>query len=241
MSTTTAPRPAAGDRTKALFWTNDGRFRPETITLPDGCLVLTKEELAVFGDGDPTRGGREIRLMIANERDRAINERPRPRSESGTVRLGKAEDEDAIYELLRLDVAENAEIVAPANEEDIRATIRQALTKPNIVGLIDGPEGKPVAVVMLLCVKWWWSKSFYYQEIPLFVHPDHRKSHHARELIAFQRWWTDEMTRAFGYRVHLLCGVLGTKRVRSKIALYRRMFRLCGAVFLYPWPMNGRD
>ena len=204
--------------------------------VPDGSLVLTREELSIFGDGDPARGAREIRLMIANERDRAINEQPCPRSASATVRLGKASDEDGIYELLKLDIAENAAIVAPANEEDIRATIKQALSKPNIIGLIDGPDGKPVAVVMLICMKWWFSKAWYYQEVPLFVHPDHRKSNHARQLIAFQRYWVDEMTRAFGYRVHLLCGVLGTKKVRAKTALYRRMFRQVGSVFLYPSP-----
>lgn len=206
--------------------------------LPAGSMVLTRDDLAIFGDGDPTRGAREIRLMIANERDRAVNEKPTQRSASASVRLGKPEDEDAILALLSLDIAENAEIVAPGNPEDIRETIRHALRKPNVVGVIDGPDGTLVGVVMLLCVKWWWSKSFYYQEIPLFVHPDHRKSQHARQLSAFQRWWVDEMTRAFGYRVHLLCGVLGTVRVRAKTAWYRRTFRQVGAVFLYPSPFN---
>lgn len=201
----------------------------------DGSMVLTRDELTIFGDGDPARGAREIRLMIANERDRAINEKPQPRSASASVRLGRPTDEDAIYELLKLDIAENAAIVAPGNEEDIRATIKQALTKPNIVGLIE-TDGKPVAVVMLLCMKWWFSKAWYYQEIPMFVHPEHRKSDHARQLIAFQRYWVDEMTRAFGYRVHLLCGVLGTKRIRAKTSLYRRIFRQCGSVFIYPSP-----
>lgn len=200
----------------------------------DGSIVISRDDLAIFGDGDPVRGAHEIRLMIANERDRSINEQPCPRSASASVRLGKPRDEDAIYDLLVLDIAENAAIVAPANEEDIRATIKQALTAPNIVGLIDGADGKPIAVVMLICMKWWWSKAWYYQEVPLFVHPEHRKSNHARQLIAFQRYWVDEMTRAFGYRVHLLCGVLGTKRVRTKTALYRRMFRLVGSAFLYP-------
>lgn len=230
--------PSAGDRVTAHVTATDGKSRQATIasiTLPNGSIVLTKEDLAIFGDGDATRGAHEIRLMIANERDRAINEKPCPRSASASVRLGRPSDEDGIFELLLLDIAENAASVAPASEEDIRATVKQALSKPNIVGVIDGPNGKPVAVVMLLCLKWWWSKAHYYQEVPLFVHPEHRKSTHARQLISFQRWWADTMTENFGYRVYLLCGVLGTKRVRSKIAMYRRMFRQVGAAYLYPW------
>lgn len=237
-------RPVVGDKVVALCDVLDMITKKTitshavTIALPDGSIVLTAEELAIFGDGDARQGAHEIRMMIANERDRTINEKPCPRTASASVRLATAADVEAIYQLLLLDVAENAEIIAVSNEDCIRETITQALAAPNVVGVIDGADGQPVAVIMLIAMRWWWSRSFYYQEIPLFVHPDHRKSTHARSLIAFQRWWVDEMTRAFGYRVYLLCGVLGTKKVRAKIALYRRMFRQVGAVFLYPWPFT---
>jgi hypothetical protein len=224
-----------GDRVKARLAT-PMRTREETITLADGSIVICREDLTTFGAGDPIRGAREIRLMIANERERAINETPTPRSASASVRIATAADEDAIYALLRLDVAENAEVVAPANEACIRETIKAALTPPSVVGVIDGPNGTPVAVVMLMITRWWWSKAWYFQEIPLFVHPDHRKSSHAKSLVAFQTWWTEEISRGQGYRVYLLCGVLGTKRVQAKIQMYRRKFRCAGAAFLHPWP-----
>lgn len=238
MSAATQPRPVAGDTLPAIVASANRKSRNETITLPDGSMVLTREELAIFGDGDPVRGRREIRLMIANERDRPINEGACDRSQSASVRIASAKDEQAICDLLTLDVAENAEMVAPGNVDCIRETVRQALTKPSVVGLIDGPEGKPIAVVMLISVRWWWSNSFYFQEIPLFVHPDHRRAAHGKSLIAFQKWWVDEMTRGFGYRVYLLCGVLGTVRVRAKTAWYRGWFRQVGSAFLYPSPFT---
>jgi GNAT superfamily N-acetyltransferase len=240
MSVTTAPRPIAGDRVKAIVHSKDGA-RETWITLPDGSHVLTREELAVFGDGDPVRGAREIRLMIANERERTVSEGECPRSKSANVRLAKQSDKQAIFNLLKLDIAENAARVAPPNEECILETITQALTAPNIVGVIDGPDGMIVGTAMLIATRWWWSKSYYYQEIPLFVHPDHRKSRYAHNLMDFQAWWVDEMTKSFGYRVHLLCGVLGTVRVRAKIAMYRRRYRQVGSVYLYPWATAQDD
>ena len=210
------------------------------MTLPDGSIILSPEDLAVFGDGDPRRGARELRVMIANEKDRAVTQGRCQRSESASVRVATQADAQAIFELLLLDVAENAEIVAPADEDSIRETIAQALSKPNIAGVIDGPGGKPIAVIILIAIKWWWSRAYYYQEIPLFVHPDHRKSDYGRRLVNFQKWWVDEMTRGFGYRVHLLCGVLGVRRVPWKIMMYRRHFgRPVGAAWLYPYPMGG--
>jgi hypothetical protein len=227
---TAARKPAAGDRVAALV-----NNKPATITLPDGCLVLTREELAVFGDGDPVKGGREIRLMIANERERTVSEAQSPRPSD--VRFAVPRDADALMELIMMDVAENAAHVAPPNESRIRGFIDAAANRRQgvLAGVIDGPDGKPVAVVLLVPMQWFWSMSFYYQELVLFVHPDHRKSTHMRGLLAFQRWWVNEMTNSYGYRVYLLCGVLGFNRVRAKIALYRRTFRQVGAVFLYPF------
>jgi GNAT superfamily N-acetyltransferase len=230
-----ARRPSPGDQVNALLRSTNGRTDAVTMHLPDGSMVLTKEELAIFGDGDAARGGREIRLMIANERERAINEGECPRSKSATVRVAKPSDEKAIFDLLLLDIAENAAMVAPPSDECILETVKQALTPPNVAGVIDGPDGTIVGVAMLIAMRWWWSRSYYYQEIPLFVHPDHRKSTHARQLMNFNEWWVDEMTRSFGYRIHLLCGVLGTVRIRAKIAMYRRRYRQVGAVYLYPW------
>jgi hypothetical protein len=237
----TPGRPVAGQRVKAIVTTNDGDIRPATISLPDGSIVITDEELAVLGDGDSRKGAREIRLMIANERDRAINETPPPRSASAQVRRATAADEDAIYKLLLIDIAENAAIVAPPNEGRIRGTIRQALNKPSVAGVIDGPDGTIVGVVMLVLMPWWWSMSWYFQEIPLFVHPDHRKSTYARQLDAFQRWWVDAMSASFGHRIFLLCGVLGTVGVRAKTAWYRRRYRQVGSIFLYPSPFTKGD
>ena len=69
-----------------------------------------------------------------------------------------------------------------------------------------------------------------------FVAPYHRLSHHADDLLKFQRWASDSMSKKMGSRFYLVCGVLGAWRVRAKIALYRRYFQQAGAAFVWPTP-----
>ena len=109
--------------------------------------------------------------------------------------------------------------------------------KGGMVGVIDGPDGKPVAVVVMVDFQWWWSVQRAFQELVLYVHPDHRRSNHLADLIQFQKWAVDEMTKRSGYRVYLMLGVMGIHKVREKIMLYRRkLSRQVGAAWIYPSP-----
>lgn len=231
----TLDRPAAGDRVRAHIGRGQAH---ESITLPDGCVVLTREDLATLGDGDPARGAKELRAMIASARTRVVTEAI-PATRPAAVRIATEADEPAIHALMLLDCRENAAPVAPIDEDRIREQYQAGTQKRGgVVGIIDGPHGA-VGIVVLVPMQWWWSRAFYYQEMCLFVHPDHRRSNHARDLQQFQQWWVDRMTASFGYRVHLLCGVLGLTNVWRKTWLYQRRFRRCGAVFIYPSPMTG--
>jgi hypothetical protein len=205
-----------------------------TISLPDGSMVLTVEDLAVLGNGSADVGRRQLTAMIAAERGRKVRESvtaTRPAS----VRISTAKDDEQIVELLRLDCEENAAIVAPFDEEKIRRAIPELRARASVIGVIDDKAtGKIVALVGLVAMQWWWSNQWFYQEQPMFVHPDHRKSHHARDLLQFQEWWVDDMSRRFGYRIRLLCGVLGVKDIWLKTAMYKRRFRMVGSAFIYP-------
>jgi hypothetical protein len=234
----TLERPHAGDRVRAHIGRSQGH---ESITLPDGCIVLTREDLATLGDGDPARGAKELRAMIASERARSITEAA-PASRPPNVRIAAEADEAAVLDLMLMDCRENAESVAPIDAGRIMEQVAIGTRRAGgVVGVIDGPDRRPVALVVLVPMQWWWSKAFYYQEMCLYVHPDHRRSNHARDLQQFQQWWVDRMTANFGYRMRLLCGVLGLVNVRRKTWMYRRRFRQCGSVFIYPCPAIGGD
>lgn len=206
---------------------------------PDGSLVITPEQMARFGAGDPKRGMRELQLILAAEKDQTI--RSGPTEKPTTVRIATIKDEAAIHALLMQDLRENAERVAPINPEKVARHIFACTRKKGdgVIGVIDGKDGAPVAVVILHRLEWWWSNASYWQEIPLYVHPDHRNSKHADDLTKFARWWTDNFNGNLGYRMYLFCGVLGLHRLREKTIFYRRRFVQVGTGFLYPPPEMG--
>jgi len=207
-----------------------------TLTLADGSLVVSPEQAARFGDGNPRAGRAQLRAMISDAADgRAIYNGPTERPV--TVRIASIADEPALVELMVVDLKENAERVASIDEERILDHIQGATRRRGgVCGVIDGPDGKPVAVVMLQPFSWWFSRQLYYMEIMNFVHPDHRRSRHANDLLQFMRWWTDAMSKEFGYRVYLICGVLTARRVYAKKLMYKRQFAEVGGCYCYPSP-----
>lgn len=202
--------------------------------VPDGYLV-TNEQLKMLGGGDIKHGRRMLRTLIMDERERKPIMGPTERP--ANVRIATVDDEQGIFDLLILDVEESAEVVAPRDPDKIIAQIHRA-TRDRLatIGIIDGPDGFPVATIGLFNDQWWWSQSWHILKLWDFVHPDYRQHSYAKDLIHFGEWWSDALTRQFGYRVYTLAGVLGTKRVRDKIRLYKRLTNMVGAFFLYPAP-----
>lgn len=208
---------------------------PDTSTQEDGSLVISAAALSRLGNGDMKEGRRELRRVLGAERDHPVFSGPT--AKPANVRMATEKDEKAVFDLIMADLKENAIKVAPVSEDRVCAHIFAATRKKGgMMGLIDGPEGMPVALVLLLPSQWWWSNAYYLQEQITFVHPDHRKSQHVDALLQWARWCADEWTKQWGYRIYMLCGVLGTRRLREKIILYRRKFKAVGMAFLYPPP-----
>lgn len=210
--------------------------RQGSEVMTDGSLLITAAQLARFGNGDATEGRKQLRLMLENESDRPEHQ-PTEIVCPKTIRMAGPDDEPAILDLLLQDLRENAEHIAPVDEARVMETIRAGTRqRGGLVAVIDGPDKKPVAVTILHPVAWWWSNGFHWFEIVNFVHVDHRRSHHADDLLKFQRWASDSMSKKMGAQFYLVCGVLGAWRVRAKIALYRRYFQQAGAAFVFPTP-----
>jgi hypothetical protein len=198
-----------------------------------GGLYVTAEQLAKFGDGDTAKGRRELRHLIAADPDGPVFNGPTKKPER--VRIATAADEPILVQLLKTEIAEVACFMGPLDDDKILEVIQVGTRRRGgFVGVIDGPDKTPVAVTVLHPSQWWFSNGWYYQEICMFVLPEHRKSRHVNDLLDFQRWVVDEHSRHMGYQVFLLCGVLGARRTHSKIALYRRRFAQIGAAFVYP-------
>lgn len=209
-----------------------------TVLQADGSMVVSAEALTRFGNGDPKQGRRDLRLLLAAERESPKWSGPTVRPD--TVRVAVPEDEEALLALLMDDLKVNAEHMAVISDERVLFHIQSGTRRRGgIVGVI-GPVGAPVACVILVPFQPWWSNSWWLQEVVNYVHPDHRRSSYVDALLDFVKWSSDDMTKGFGYRVPVLCGVLGAWRVRAKMALYARKFWTAGICCIYPAPpMKG--
>jgi len=195
--------------------------------------VITAEQLTRLGHGDRDEGLRQLRLIIACEGERKVSKGPTARP--GNVRVAGREDEAPILARLLEDVAENAAHIAPPCEASIRAYLNTS-SRRSIVGVIDGDDGRPAAICVLIGAQWWWSDHWYLMEVCNYVHPDYRRSSYIDDIIDFERWLSDQWSEQYGYRVYLMAGVMGTRRLRAKIAMYWRRMTEVGRAFLYPPP-----
>lgn len=212
----------------------------EPFTLADGSLVIPPEKLARFGDGSVEDGRRELRFLIEAEHDREV--RFGPSAKPANVRIATPTDEAAIQALLMVDIEENAKRIAAPDTKRVMWHIQLATRmQGGICGVIDGPDGTPVAVTLMMPQQWWWSSEWFLQEVGSFVHPAHRKSRYAHDLIAFQRHVGDKQSEGYGHRVYVLMGILGLKRVREKAIMVRRKMRQVGWAFLYPCPYGDDE
>ena len=198
-------------------------------------LVISSDTLARFGNGDRRQARKWIRTWLFKMfRATPING---PTEKPPTVRVAVPADEPALLRLMLLDVEENASGIAAPSPEKILEHIQQGTQRKGaILGVIDGPDGTPVACINLTMFQWWWSRAFFLQEVWNFVHPAYRATKHADSLMKFAKWASDNMTREFGYRVWLLQGVTTKDNVQAKIAFYSRHTNFIGAFFLYPHP-----
>lgn len=207
-----------------------------TSTSEDGSMLVSVEALARFGNGDPAQGRKDLRLLLAAERETPAWSGPTARPQS--VRMAVPADEEALLALLLTDLKANAAHIALVSEERVMHHIQAGTRRRGgVVGVI-GPVGAPIACVIIVPIQWWWSNSWHLLEVASYVHEDHRRSRHVDDLLDFAKWVSDDMSKGFGYLTPLICGVMGAWRVRSKIALYGRKFWQVGAAFIYPAPPN---
>ncbi len=213
-----------------------GKFRDEEpLGAPvEGGMLISNDQLKRFHP-DIAKARGVIRRVLMDAREPKVVRGPTPRPTD--VRIAGPADELAVFELIKMDLAEIAGTVAPVDPYEVQEIImRGTRRRGGIVAVIDGPNGKPVAVQILITDKWWWSKQRHLSKIVDYVHPDHRQSTHAAHLIQFEKWAADAFTSEFGYQIYLLSAVLGTKKVREKLRLYGKHMTQAGGFFLYPWP-----
>lgn len=95
-----------------------------------------------------------------------------------------------------------------------------------IIGVV-GEVGAPVASIYLSLTQPEYTDDYALVEVWNFVHPDHRRSTYARQLIAYAKHLADEM------KLPLCIGILSNTRTEAKVRLYEQLLDRAGAYFIY--------
>jgi hypothetical protein len=140
------------------------------------------------------------------------------------VRLATSADKLDIFHFLTRLHHENG--MFPMDAEVVMGQLDEMLgpRNPGVIGVIRGENGIEGSVGMTV-EPWWYTKVPSLNERWNFVHPDHRKSTHARRLIEFAKWASDNMG------LPLIMGIISTERTEAKVRLYRRQLDFVGAFF----------
>lgn len=218
-----------------------GNIEPVTVsaeigaTQPDGGLYLSIEDLKRLGHGDAKNGRRWIRMAMADEIEPKVHSGPTERP--ATIRIAGEADEVHILAMLIKHLRSAAGHIVPIDPERVLKHIQIGTRrKGGIVGVIDGPEGLPVAVTVLIPAQSAVSQAYHIQVVFNYVHPDHRRSRHGEDLVRFERWCSDDWSRGFGYPVPVVHMLHTEDNLKEKIRFYRRWMNQIGAVFAYPFP-----
>lgn len=148
------------------------------------------------------------------------------------VRLALPSDEEALLPILMLAAAENA--VMPMSqmrvqEMIINATRRGAhplCTGHGVMGIIDGPKGIE-GIISLTLARLPYTEKHHLEDICNYVHPECRKSNHAKDLLQFAKWIAETM------KMPLFIGILTAKRLEAKRKFYQRLVKEVGSIYIH--------
>jgi GNAT superfamily N-acetyltransferase len=144
------------------------------------------------------------------------------------VRMGCADDADRIYDFLLNLNDENS--VFSLSEQRARMAIATCLNMIQgaygVTGLIE-KNGRIEGCIGLRPSQMWYTDDWFLDELWNFVHPDYRRSDHAKKLIEFAKW------SAMRLGIPLVMGIVTKKRLEPKMRLYQRQLSQIGAYFVF--------
>src|SRR5437879_10465909 len=146
------------------------------------------------------------------------------------VRRAMPEDRDGVWELLRLLHAENA--MFSLSDDKLNWLLNRVLQPESIpegdtgargfMGVI-GPLGALEGFILMMLGTFWYSDDIILEEYANFVHPDHRRSDHAKVLLSYSRHISDQVG------IPLVVGIISNIRTAAKVRLYRRQLPEAGS------------
>lgn len=120
----------------------------------------------------------------------------------------------------------------PLNESKVRGMLHHAFNRQGgILGAV-GEPGALKGLIYMMTSTFWYSDSPHWEELFLYVRPEHRGGGAAVALMKFAKWCSANS----GFP--LVIGVLSNERTEGKIRLYQRQFSKPVGNFFY-YASNG--
>lgn len=152
------------------------------------------------------------------------------------MRFSKYGDELKMYDTIVAGHADNG--LWPLSPMKIVRLIQSAVLSKKtvndpVIGIIDNENGDIEAMTCFRLETFWYTDEWHISELFNWVHPDHRASKHAQELMAFQRKFADDMSALTEHKIALITGVMSVKRLEAKMNLFARKYPQIGALYAY--------
>jgi hypothetical protein len=130
------------------------------------------------------------------------------------VRKARPTDRSTILNILEQNHGENGQFGLSMRK--VEGMVDKAFSNDGcIIGTV-GHGSNIEGIIMLLIAQFWYTDDWCLEEIINYVLPEHRRSTHAKDMIAFAKRCSDEI------KIPLVIGVVSNERTKAKIELYRR-------------------
>jgi len=114
------------------------------------------------------------------------------------------------------------------SEPKVRLTIHNGVHRRGGMIAVIGEAGAPLKASLVLCLSpVWYSDEYQLLELTNFVHPDHRRSNFAKQMIAFAKHCSQSLD------LDLMIGVFSNERTEAKVRLYARQLPKRGEFFCF--------
>ena len=153
------------------------------------------------------------------------------------VRIATRKDAVPLFALIWMAHEECS--LAPRSDEKVRNMVRIALAQemlsdpitgtpipPPVFGVVSGRD-EIVAAIGLCVVDHWYSDRQYLRGFLTYVHPEHRRSTHAKHLLQFGNWWGEQMNMPVLYENWNPSGA------PQKNRLFSRHAEMVGGLFMH--------
>lgn len=146
---------------------------------------------------------------------------------TGRVRIIGRDEEEDVMQLCRNLHSENG--IFKMDDNKVRAMLAKAFDQQGVILAGVGDKGSLQGLLCLLLSSFWYTTDPHWEELFLYVVPEHRKSRNAVELLRFAKWCTDQTP------FPLFIGILSDKTTERKELLYERQLgdRSKGCFFIY--------